>query len=62
MSGEDRVVMDSTSRGRSRGDPDYYRLDVYNMMRISWSGEYIHSAPWSVGSQGYANVNTAAST
>lgn len=57
MSKEDHVVMDSASVGVPEGDPDYYRLDVYNAMRISWSGEYIHSAPWSVGSQGYANVS-----
>lgn len=57
MSKEPYVVMDAASLGVSPGDPDYYRLDVYNAMRITWSGEYIHSAPWSVGSQGYANVS-----
>ncbi|MDF1602690.1 Ig-like domain-containing protein [Nocardioides sp. YIM 152315] len=26
-------------------------------MRLTYSGEFIHAAPWSVGSQGYANVS-----
>ena len=26
-------------------------------MRVTNSGEFIHAAPWSVGSQGYANVS-----
>ena len=26
-------------------------------MRVTYSGEFIHAAPWSVGSQGYANVS-----
>ena len=24
---------------------------------MTWGGVYVHSAPWSVGSQGYANVS-----
>lgn len=57
MSKEPYVVMDAASLGVSKDDPNYYRLEVYNAMRITWSGEYIHSAPWSMGSQGYANVS-----
>ncbi len=57
MSKEQHVVMDAATLGVSKDDPDYYRLDVYWAMRVTWSGEYIHSAPWSVGSQGYANVS-----
>ena len=26
-------------------------------MRLTYSGEFIHAAPWSVGSQGSANVS-----
>ena len=26
-------------------------------MRVTYSGEFIHAAPWSVGSQGVANVS-----
>lgn len=35
-----------------------YDLDnVQWAMRLTYSGEFIHAAPWSVGSQGYANVS-----
>lgn len=39
-------------------DPEFYDLDdVQWAMRLTYSGEFIHAAPWSVGSQGYANVS-----
>ena len=57
MSREYHVVMDSTTIGIPKGRPGYYRLDVNYAVRISDSGEYTHSAPWSVGSQGAANVS-----
>ncbi len=53
----DFVVMDAASGGTSKSDPEYYRLDVNWAMRITSSGEFVHAAPWSVGSQGYANVS-----
>lgn len=34
-----------------------YALWVGWAVRFTWSGEYIHSAPWSVGAQGYYNVS-----
>ena len=34
-----------------------YRLEVFWAVRISNTGEFIHSAPWSVGAQGSANVS-----
>ncbi|GAB6984793.1 L,D-transpeptidase [Nocardioides pyridinolyticus] len=38
--------------------PDAYNIDdVQWAMRLTYSGEFIHAAPWSVGSQGYANVS-----
>lgn len=55
MSKEETTVM--TAPGRSPGDPEYYRLDVDKAMRVTWSGEYVHAAPWSVDSQGYDNVS-----
>ncbi|SDR07995.1 Lipoprotein-anchoring transpeptidase ErfK/SrfK [Thermostaphylospora chromogena] len=55
MSREPVTIMTSPDAGP--GDPGYYRLTVYNTVRISNSGEYIHGAPWSVGSQGRANVS-----
>ncbi len=53
----DFVVMDAATGGTSENDPEYYRLDVNWAMRITNSGEFVHAAPWSVGSQGYANVS-----
>ncbi len=53
----DFVVMDAASGGTSEDDPEYYRLDVNWAMRITNSGEFVHAAPWSVGSQGYSNVS-----
>jgi lipoprotein-anchoring transpeptidase ErfK/SrfK len=38
--------------------PDGYDIDnVQWAMRVTYSGEFVHAAPWSVGSQGYANVS-----
>ncbi|GII77983.1 hypothetical protein Sru01_29650 [Sphaerisporangium rufum] len=45
------------SPGKKEGDPGYYKEVVNHAVRISNSGEYVHSAPWSVGSQGRANVS-----
>lgn len=53
----DSVVMDSTTVDIPKNSPDAYRLKVSWAMRLTWSGEFIHAAPWSVGSQGYANVS-----
>jgi lipoprotein-anchoring transpeptidase ErfK/SrfK len=40
-----------------RGAEAYNIDDVKWAMRLTYSGEFIHAAPWSVGSQGYANVS-----
>ena len=40
-----------------KGEPGYYKLDTRWNMRVTWTGEYLHSAPWSVGSQGSSNVS-----
>ncbi|MEV0229098.1 Ig-like domain-containing protein [Nonomuraea sp. NPDC050786] len=55
MSREPVTVMTSPDAGP--GQAGYYQLTVYNTVRISNSGEYVHSAPWSVGSQGNSNVS-----
>jgi hypothetical protein len=57
MGREYLTVMDSSTTGCGPGCADYYREDVYWTVRISDSGEYEHSAPWSVGSQGSENVS-----
>jgi lipoprotein-anchoring transpeptidase ErfK/SrfK len=51
------IVMDSRTIGIPLEDPEGYKLTVADAVRITWGGVYVHSAPWSVGSQGYANVS-----
>ncbi len=51
------VVMDSATVGIPRDSPDGYYEKVYWNVRISNTGEFVHAAPWSVGSQGSANVS-----
>lgn len=50
-------IMDSSTIGIGAGSSDYYRLTVRYALRVTWSGEFVHSAPWSVGSQGVENVS-----
>jgi lipoprotein-anchoring transpeptidase ErfK/SrfK len=50
--------MNSETVGISQNNPEFYDIDdVKYAMRLTYSGEFIHAAPWSVGSQGYANVS-----
>jgi lipoprotein-anchoring transpeptidase ErfK/SrfK len=35
----------------------YKNVPVYWAVRFTWSGNYYHSAPWSVGEQGFSNVS-----
>jgi len=51
------VVMDSRTIGIPLEDPEGYKLTVHHAVRITWGGVYVHGAPWSVSSQGYANVS-----
>ena len=37
--------------------PDGYRELVYYTMRLTWGGQFIHAAPWSVASQGHTDVS-----
>jgi len=42
----------------TRNDPaGGYVAEVDYAQRLTWGGEFIHSAPWSVGDQGYVNVS-----
>ncbi|MER6624486.1 Ig-like domain-containing protein [Streptomyces sp. NPDC000931] len=54
---ERSVRMRSTTVGIAEGSAESYDLDVQFATRVTWSGEYVHAAPWSVGSQGYDNVS-----
>jgi len=51
------VVMDSRTIGIPLNDPEGYKLTVADAVRVTWGGVYVHSAPWSVESQGNANVS-----
>jgi lipoprotein-anchoring transpeptidase ErfK/SrfK len=50
--------MNSETIGIGRSSSEYYDLnDVQWAMRVTYSGEFVHAAPWSVGDQGHANVS-----
>jgi len=57
LSKERTRIMDAATGGTDRSDPEYYRINVEYAMRVTYSGEFVHAAPWSVGSQGRANVS-----
>lgn len=54
---ESVVVMDSRTIGIPLSDPEGYKLTVYNAVRVTWGGVYVHGAPWSTGAQGNSNVS-----
>ncbi|MEV5962622.1 Ig-like domain-containing protein [Kribbella sp. NPDC051952] len=50
--------MDAATVGIKPGDPNYYNIpDVKWAQRVTSSGEFVHGAPWSGGSQGSENVS-----
>ena len=51
------VVMDSATYGVPNTSPDGYRVHVQLAVRFDNSGNYVHSAPWSVADQGIRNVS-----
>ena len=51
------MVMDSSTYGVPTNSPNGYRTEVDWATQMSYSGIYVHGAPWSVGSQGYSNVS-----
>jgi lipoprotein-anchoring transpeptidase ErfK/SrfK len=51
------VRMVSSTNGIPVNSPDGYDELVYDDVHISDTGEYVHAAPWSVGSQGHTNVS-----
>jgi lipoprotein-anchoring transpeptidase ErfK/SrfK len=57
-SGQMVIITKNTTEKFVSTDPkDPYELNVNFAQRLTWSGQYIHAAPWSVGSQGKRNVS-----
>ncbi|WP_053776120.1 Ig-like domain-containing protein [Gordonia sp. NB41Y] len=54
---EPSVIMDSSTYGVPVNSAGGYREVVYDATRISYSGIYVHSAPWSLGDQGVDDVS-----
>ena len=57
ISRESSRQMDAETTGLAKTDPEYYNVNVKYAMRLTWSGEFVHAAPGSVGSQGRDNVS-----
>lgn len=53
MSREPRTTFDTYAELGADG----YRVDVEYALRLTWQGEFIHAAPWSVADQGVRNVS-----
>ncbi|MEU2547716.1 Ig-like domain-containing protein [Streptomyces roseolus] len=54
---EPLVRMRGDSIGIARGSREFYDLKVRWAVRVTWSGEYLHAAPWSLDAQGSADVS-----
>lgn len=53
----EKTTFDSSTYGVPASSPDGYRTDVQYAERLTWSGQFIHAAPWSDGDQGRRNVS-----
>jgi lipoprotein-anchoring transpeptidase ErfK/SrfK len=53
----DKTVFDSSTYGTPVNSPDGYRTDIQFAERLTWDGQFIHAAPWSVADQGRRNVS-----
>ncbi len=51
------IVMDSSTYGVPVNSAQGYKVHVQLAVRIDNSGNFVHSAPWSVGDQGIRNVS-----
>ncbi|MFG3343802.1 Ig-like domain-containing protein [Streptomyces sp. NPDC048018] len=54
---EATVRMRGDSIGITRGNSDFFDLKVQWATRVTWSGEYLHAAPWSLDAQGSEDVS-----
>jgi lipoprotein-anchoring transpeptidase ErfK/SrfK len=52
-----KVVMDSSTYGVPVNSAYGYKVDVQNAVQFDNSGDYVHSAPWSVSDQGKRDVS-----
>lgn len=52
-----RLIMDSATYGVPSNSPKGYRVEVDWATQMSYSGIYVHSAPWSVAAQGSSNTS-----
>lgn len=50
-------IMDSSTYGVPANSPDGYRTKIEWALRLTNSGQFLHSAPWSVAQQGHTNVS-----
>jgi lipoprotein-anchoring transpeptidase ErfK/SrfK len=53
----EKTVFDSSTYGVPSNSADGYRTDIQFAERLTWSGQFIHAAPWSVEDQGKRNVS-----
>jgi lipoprotein-anchoring transpeptidase ErfK/SrfK len=51
------AMFDSSTYGVPVNSADGYRTKVQYAIRLTWGGEFIHAAPWSVADQGRRNVS-----
>jgi lipoprotein-anchoring transpeptidase ErfK/SrfK len=56
------MVMDSATVGIPKGDPSYYKITTNWNLRLTWTGELIHSAPWSSAHRAARTCRTAVPT
>lgn len=58
MDKQTNITMKAETIGLKKNDPNYYAdTKVKYAMRVTNSGEFVHSAPWSVADQGKRNVS-----
>lgn len=52
-----QMIMDSSTYGVAVNSPNGYRTLVDYATQMSYSGIYVHSAPWSISQQGVSNAS-----